>query len=224
MNTLGNVSPPGNSSKKNQQAINPFARALSESEKGAYASDTQKTNSSSDVLSEALAKTGGQIPEKTSPDKLKKQEIELKKEHKKAELRQKLHDQINPIDQSEIFSGYKERTRKELEEVRKQLKHFAKAVTKFYKEVDIQTTQTVTDQGVEGIGLKAKFAKLKAFLILLTKQINSQTTWLQQSNVRKNQMKNRKIKGGMVMGKGKAQSKAVFDMMHHERSTAYSGG
>ena len=222
MNTLGNVKPPGNSSKKSQQASNPFARALAESEKGGYADNKQSQGA--DVFSEALAKTGGQMPAESSPDELKKQEDQLKKEKKKTELRKKLHDQVNPVDQSEVFSGYKERTKKELEEVRKELKKFASSVIKFYKEVDIQTTQVVTDQGIEGTGLKAKFAKLKAFIILLTQQVESARTWLHQQNSRADKMKSRKVKGGMMMGKGKSQSKSVFDMMHHERSTAYSGG
>ncbi|MBU0576159.1 hypothetical protein KJ707_01355 [Patescibacteria group bacterium] len=225
MNTLGNIKPPGNSSKKNQQAVNPFARALAESEKGTYAGGKQQLDTSSDLFSEALAKTGGQISKNISPQELKKQEDTLKKEQKRAELHRKLHDQINPVDQAEVFSGYKERTKKELNEVRKELKKLALEISKFYKEVDIQTTQEITDQGVEGLGLKSFFKNLKAWIILLTQQVRSARTWMRQQQARANKIKSRKIKGGLMMNEGgNAESKVVFDMMHHERSTAYSGG
>jgi len=178
------------------------------------------------LFGEALARTGGQILQESSPEELEKKQADLKKEQKKAELRKKLHDQINPVNQKDIFSASKERTKKELEEVRRELKILAKEISKFYKEVDIQTTQSVVPQGVSGIGLKSYFQKLKAFIILLTQKVKSARTWMQQQQSKQKKMNNRKIKGGISVDRagGKAQeSKTIFDMMHHERSTAYSG-
>ena len=223
MNNSWNLTPPGNSSKKTQSVVNPFARALAESEKGNYGSEKPQADKN-DLFGEALARAGGQVPAENSPEELEKKQAELKKEQKKAELRKKLHDQVNPVDQKDIFSAHKERTKKELEEVRKELKVLASEISKFYKEVDIQTTQTIADQGVSGIGLRSYFQKIKSFIILLTQQVKSARTWMKKQNSIANQKKNRKIKGGMVMERGGAQeSKTVFDMMHHERSTAYSG-
>jgi len=225
MNSLGNITPPGNSGKKNQSATNPFARALAESEKGAYAGKNSQADEKNDLFGEALARAGGKIPQENSPQELKKQEAKLKKEKKKAELRKKLHDQVNPVDQEEIFSANKERTKKELEEVRKELKILASEISKFYKEVDIQTPQTVTPQGTAGLGLKSYFQKLKAFIMLLTQRVKSARTWMKQQQVKKKRMQARKIKGGMSLDGGGAQeSKTVFDMMHHERKSSYSGG
>lgn len=222
MNNSGNLTPPGNSSKKAQSASNPFARALAESEKGAFAGKNQ--DQKKNPLGEALAKTGGQIPKDKSPQDLKKEEAKLKKEQKKAELRKKLHDQVNPVDQKDIFSANAERTKKELEEVRKELKNLASEISKFYKEVDIQTTQAVVPQGSEGTGMKSYFQKLKAFIILLTQKVRSARTWMKHHNAKQKKKIGRKVKGGIDAGGGKTQeSKAVFDMMHHERSTAYSG-
>ena len=90
MNSLGNITPPGNSGKKNQSATNPFARALAESEKGAYAGKNSQADEKNDLFGEALARAGGKIPQENSPQELKKQEAKLKKEKKKAELRKKL--------------------------------------------------------------------------------------------------------------------------------------
>jgi hypothetical protein len=226
MNNSRNLTPPGNSGKKPQSAANPFARALAESEKSAFAG--KKPQDEKDGLfSEALARTGGQIPQENkedSPEDLEKKQANLKKEQKKAELRKKLHDQVNPVDQKDIFNANKERTKKELEEVRKELKILAREISKFYKEVDIQTTQGITAQGVDGTGLKSYFQNLKAFIMLLTQKVKSARTWMRAQKSKQQRMKGRKIKGGMsVGGSGAEQGKTVFDMMHHERSTAYSG-
>ncbi len=223
MNNSGNLTPPSNSKKKTQSAANPFARALAESEKSTFTNEKPQ-DEKSNLFSEALARTGGQIPKENNPENLKKRQAELKKEQKKVELRQKLHDQVNPVDQKDIFNANQERTKKELDEVRKELKILAKEISKFYKEVDIQTTQGITAQGVNGTGLKSYFQKLKAFIILLTQKVKSARTWMQQQQNKQRRMKGRKIRGGLAVGGGKIeQGKTVFDMMHHERSTAYSG-
>ncbi len=225
MNNSVNLTPPGNSNKKSQNSVNPFARALAESEKGAYANKNPQLDEQNNLFGEALARAGGQIPQERNPQEVKRQQDDLIKEQKKAELRKKLHDQVNPVDQEEVFSANKERTKKELEEVRKELKVLASEISKFYKEVDIQTTQGVVVQGVSGIGLKTYFQKLKSFIMLLTQKVKSARTWMNQQQSKQKQMKARKIRGGVAIGSGGAQeSKAVFDMMHHERSNAYSGG
>ena len=60
--------------------------------------------------------------------------------------------------------------------------------------------------------------------MLLTQKVKSARTWMQQQQSKQKRMQSRKIKGGLMIGKGAHESKAVFDMMHHERSNAYSGG
>ncbi len=223
MNNPGSLTPPGSSKKQSKSTANPFARALAESEKSTFAGKKPQ-DEKNDLFGEALARTGGQIPQENSPEELEKKQAELKKEQKKAELHKKLHDQVNPVDQKDIFSASKERTKKELEEVRKELKILAKEIGKFYKEVDIQTTQGITTQGISGTGLKSYFQKLKSFIILLTQKVKSARTWMRAQKSKQQRMKSRKIKGGMpISGGGAEQSKTVFDMMHHERSTAYSG-
>lgn len=224
MNNVTPMKPPGNNKKTSTQNVNPFAQALAEMEKTNYgAKNPANTTEPNNIFSDALAKTGGQIPQENQQDVLKKQ-ADLEKERKKAELRKKLHDQINPVHQEDIFNAQRERTKKELEAVRKELKNLASELTKFYKEVDIQVTQTVVDQGTVGTGLRSYFQKLKAFIILLTKKVRSARTWMRQHQA-KQAKKKRKIKGGLLLeGKGAQESKTIFDMMHHERNNAYSGG
>lgn len=233
MNQTGNLTPPGNK-KSSSNSTNPFARALAESEKGAYAKKGQadQLNANNDLGSfgEALAKTGGKvIPDQLaqqSPEDLLAQQEKLKEEQKKKELRKKLHDQVNPVDQAEVFSATRERTKKELQEVRKELKKLALEISKFYKEVDIAVTQDVVDPGMGGgIGIKSYFQKLRAFIILLTQKVKSARTWMKQQQAKSAKKKQRKVRGGIdAGGAGKSQeAKAVFDMMYHERSNAYSG-
>ena len=126
--------------KKATPTVNPFARALAETEK-AYGGKNHAADENQNLFGEALAKTGGKIPQEANNQDLIKQQEELQKEQKKAELRKKLHDQVNPVDQAEIFNANKQRTQKELEEVRRELKNLASEIKKFYKEVDIQTTK-----------------------------------------------------------------------------------
>lgn len=222
MNKLGNIKPPGGSSQTIGQATNPFARALAETEKSSYSHTKPPQAGDNQLLSEVLAQAGGQISPDTDPEKLQQQRAQLEAERKKQEMRKKLHDQVNPVNQKDIFNAQKIRTQKEIEEVRKELKKLAAEIKKFHKEVDIAITQNVVPQGTEGIGLKSFFDKLKSFIILLTQQVRSTQTWMQQHQA-KAKKKKRKVHGGVIMEGGKAESKAVFDMMHHERSSAYSG-
>lgn len=226
MNKLGSITPSNNSKPaKNQTGVNPFARALAESEKRTYS----KQNSSKpdhNLWSEALAKTGGEFPQEFNQQNLSPEQTEiwqqkLKEEQQRERLRQKLHDQVNPVDKREIFNAQEEKTKKDLEEVREELKKLSQEIKKFHQEVDIQLTQNVVKQGQDGIGLKSYFQKLREFIILLTKQVKSARTWMQQQNKVSHK---RKIRGGVLLtGRGPQESKAVFDMMHHERSNAYSG-
>jgi len=229
MNNLGQNNQLPGSKKSTHAATNPFARALAETEKGAYSKQDQAQSAGLNPFSEALARAGGNLPtdfspQDFSPEDMLAEQQKLAEQQRKAEMRKKLHDQVNPVDQTDIFSARRERTKKELEDVRKELKALASEISKFYKEVDIQTTLQITEQGNEGTGLKTYYQKLKAFIVLLTKKVRSARTWMQQQQSI-SAKKKRKIKGGLMMqGGGVQETKTVFDMMHHERGSTYSGG
>ncbi len=228
MNKIGLTGPGSNNKRSNKQSgVSPFARALAETEKRAY---NQKPTTDNNLFGEALAKTGGELPdsfdrsqfpfdqEALSPEDLLAQQQEVQR---KEALRQKLHDRVNPVDQQEVFNAQEKRTQEELEKVREELKKLSTEIAKFHKDIDIQVHQQVVKQGREGAGLKSFFKKLREFIILLTKQVKSARTWMQEQNKVKSR---RKIRGGILLaGRGAQESKGVFDMMHHERSTVYSG-
>lgn len=229
--------------------MDPFAKALQANNKTRTTSrvpalspeleknfNSQRPNSGTGLnpFSEALARVGGnQIADfgdygqNQSPADLEKQKKELEKQQKKEALRQKLHKEINPVDLSDLYSAQERRTKKQLEEVRKELRMFAAEVSKFYKEVDIAVFQEVVNPGKTGVGLRAYFDKLREFIKLLRQKVHSARTWLntQTAKSKKKQAKGGHNKAGIeISGQSHEQTKAVFDQMHHEQSTSYTGG
>lgn len=231
--------------------MDPFAKALqansktrTQSKAPALSPELEQNFNSSKLkpatglnpFSEALARVGGSqmaelgnLDQNLSPAELEKQQQELIKKQKKEALRQKLHKEINPVDLSDLYSAQEQRTKKQLEEVRKELRLFAVEVTKFYKEVDIATFQEVVNPGQSGAGLRAYFDKLREFIKLLRQKVHSARTWLntQTAKSKKKQANGAKRKTGAgieISGQSHEQTKAVFDQMHHEQSSSYTGG
>lgn len=180
-------------------------------------------------FSEALARTGGSSfdnldPNDVSQADLEKQKKDLEKKQKKEALRLKLHKEINPVDMRELYSAHEEKTKRELEQVRKELRLFASEITKFYKEVDVALFQEVVSPGQEGTGLRAYFDKIRQFIKLLRKKVHSTRTWMHTQNAKSKKQKHSKSRKGIeIGGQRHEQTKAVFDQMHHEQSTVYSG-
>ncbi|MCL4208498.1 hypothetical protein KJZ63_02600 [Patescibacteria group bacterium] len=229
--------------------MDPFAKALQSQSKARtgykaptlspeleknFNSQNLPQNSGLNPFSEALARTGGKsvadfgnFNQNMSEQDMERQQEELLKKQKKEALRQKLHKEINPVDLSELYSAGERRTKKQLEEVRKELRMFALEVTKLYKEVDVALFQEVVNPGQTGVGLRAYFDKLREFIKLLRQKVHSARTWL---NVQSNKSKKKRAAKGNnrtgieISGQSHEQTKAVFDQMHHEQSSSYTGG
>ncbi len=210
-------------SRQQQQAVNPFAKALSETEQSL--SRAPQANNSKNPFSEALARTGGRLTDQSlsdadqDPAEIERQRQEMIKQQKKDALRKKLHDQVNPVQTTELFSAKEKRVAEELEKTREELKLLAKELAGLRMDIDIETTKVVVNPGQQGAYYITYFQKLRAFIMLLRQKVRSARTWAKQMNAKKK--KKRKVKGGLDRGGNEA--KTVHDMMHHERSTAYSG-
>ncbi len=207
-------------------SANPFARALAESEKS-----SSKSGVSSNPFSEALAKTGGNFGDGGAGGPLsfeqwqKSQEEELKKKRQKELLKKKLHDKVNPVDTRDVFNAREREVKQEIEQLQKELKALVGQVKKFHKEVDIAATGNVADPGLTGSYHKGFFSKLRAFIILLTKQVRSARTWLHTTQAKQGKKKKKRSGPGMVVeGGASEQGKTVYDMMHHERNQQYGAG
>lgn len=209
------------SSKKKSQ-INPFAQALAEREKSNYGS-IPSNQALKHPLNEAFARTGGQgfNQNSNSPEAIAKTQKELKAKQKGEILRQKLHDQINPVDQIDVFNAREQQVKKEIEQVRKELKLLTGEIAKLNKEVDIAVTQEVVNPGQEGQYYLNFFAQLRRFIMMLRAKVKSARTWAKQMRAKKKKLK----RGPGLEFKGSRKAETVHMILdNNELNNAYSGG
>ncbi len=222
MNNNGQKKSPGTNGTS--PANNPFARALAETEKSSYNNQQSAGAAKKNPFSEALAKTGDGLTDDYLFDSeweaIQKQK--LKEEQQREALKRKLHDRVNPVDNKDLFDAREKQVKKEIEELRKELKLLSKEVAAFDRDIELTLMTETVDPG-EGKYYINFFQKLRAFIMLLRKRIHSARTWATQM-----QTKKRKKRGAGLMsleGKGgHEKTKTIYDMMHHEVSNARSGG
>ena len=152
-----------------------------------------------------------------------KQNFEALQKQKKVELkhhqmREKLHKMVNPVEQTDIFNAREEQRKKQINEVRQELKKLAEEITMFYKEIDVTLTQNVASTGISGAYHQNFFDKLRQIIIMLRQRVRSARTWAKQMKAKK---KKRGVRQGLDFNNNEA--KATHDMLHHERSSAYTG-
>ncbi|MCB9801192.1 MAG: hypothetical protein H6773_03350 [Pseudomonadales bacterium] len=209
--------------KSQQNGINPFARALAEAEKPRATSQSTPSQPQLNPFSEALARAGGNMPPASIEDRQRWQEQQLadqEKKQKREALRKKLHDQINPVDMNAVYDAREREVKREIEALRQELKMLVRDVAKFEKEVEIAVMAEVAEPGLTGKYYLNFFRNLRSFIILLRQKIKSARTWSSQFHAKQKKKK----RGGLrIDGAAHEQTKTVFDMMHHERSTVYSG-
>ncbi|KUK79711.1 MAG: hypothetical protein XD95_0182 [Microgenomates bacterium 39_7] len=203
-----------NSKSQGNASVNPFARALAESEKRTLSNATNSTNNGGANSFD----TDNQISENSlfNADQHQQQLTEQQEILKKQQMRDKLHRMVNPVEQTDIFNAREEQRKKEINEVREELKALAQEIAMFYKEVDITLTQTVVSPGQSGVYHQNFFTKLKEFIQMLREQVNSARTWARQAQMKK---KKRRYKHGLDFSGEEAKSS--HDMLHHERSNAF---
>lgn len=215
-----------NQSRKTRQGqtTNPFARALAETEKSTYNNQQSLPN---DIFSEALARSGAGVDDSFGADDefwQKQQLEELEKQKRREALRKKLHDQVNPVDNQDLFNAREQQVKKEIDELRKELKLLAQEISKFHKEVEVAVMGDVVNPGQDGTYYVNFFQQLRAFILMLRQKIHSARTWATQFQNKKSKKARR---GGLMSLEGKdshEQTKTIFDMMHHEVSNARAGG
>jgi hypothetical protein len=215
---------------KSQQnhSVNPFAKALQETESSFSGGDQQNTESN--PFSDALARTGGQMGEYPAADNqpsgpdLEAQQRDMERKQKREALRKKLHDQVNPVNTKDVFDARAKQVKEELEKTRRELHMLAKEIAALRIDVDIETMKEVAQPGQTGTYYVNFFQQLRKFIQLLTKQVRSARTWMQQSQAKSQKKKKGSKKPGLEIGGGKSEkTKTVFDTMNNERGTAYSG-
>ncbi len=182
--------------------MSPFAQAL----------ESARGGQSDQMMSDGLPDFGGH-------NRLDEQRRMLEQQ-KKERLRQQLHRQINPIEQTDIFSAKQAQVKKQIDDIRHELKLLTTELEGFNNDVEISVMANVAEPGIEGKYYFTFFQKLKEFIILLRAKIHSARTWATTMSTKK---KKRGDFGLEISGKSHEQTATVFDRMHHERSTVYSG-
>jgi hypothetical protein len=209
------------STAKQRPQVNPFAQALADSEREKSFSGNVPTPSN--PFSDALAKTGG-YDFGSQPMDMAEQQRLMEEQRKKEILRKKLHDQVNPVDATDIFNAREQQTKREIEQTRHELSLLSKEIAAFHKEIEITLMSETVAPGLEGIGYKNFFHQLRSFIMLLRQKISSARTWATQLNGKKAKKKSKSGPGLNISGEAHEKTSTVQDMMHHERSSQYSGG
>lgn len=211
--------------KANKASVNPFARALAETEQNAFSQPPRPQTEQKSPFSDALAKTGGNFGDLTngiSPDFLQRQQEDLLKEKQREALRKKLHDQVNPVDTTALFDAREREVKKQIDRLREELKLLVKDVAKFEKDVELTLMTEVVEPGQQGVYFINFFQKLRSFIMFLRQKVKSASTWLRASKGKAKKKKG-KQPGMVIGGLGHEKTSTVQDMMHHERSSSYGG-
>jgi len=201
-------------------ATNPFARALAETEKSAF--EDRVPNKS--ALSEFSNEFSDDENDEDSRNWAEQQRLAAEKQAKKEALRKKLHDQVNPVDNQDIFNAREKQVKQEIDQIRHELKLLAQELAEFHQEIDLSLMSNPAEPGITGKYYINFFQQLRAWITLLRQKVHSARTWATQANKKKSKTKKR---GGALVFEGKSgheKGKTIFDMMHHEVSNARSGG
>lgn len=228
-----------------------FANALAELERPLGDSPTGYQSNQPDknaLFSEAMARAGGNFPASTDKQSAFSQAMQAsnagrdadpfsqaleqqnqqkliedeKKRQQKEAVSKKLHDQVNPVDTHELFSARERKVSQDLEATRAEIEALARDIKKLHKEISIASAQIIVTPGDDGAYYVSFLQKLRNFIMLLRQKVKSASSWAQQAQSKKSK-KRGKTPGLEINGKQNEQTKTVFDMMHHERSNAYSG-
>jgi hypothetical protein len=211
-----------NTSRSSSASVNPFARALAEARGASHGSDNFANNPLNPHSS--AAGNNGALNEFGGADSFEQQQrmIDQQKElQKKEQLRQKLHRQINPVEQTDVFNAREAQVKKEIDNLRHELKLLVQEIKEFHTEIEIAVLSNVASPGQEGKYHLTFFQKLREFILLLRNQVHSARTWMTTFQSKKK----KKSRGGMLIENGGHQeTKSVWDRMNNERSSLYSGG
>jgi hypothetical protein len=233
-----NLTKPAASAKYGQLS-NPLARAMAETEQslGRGGDQNHQLHDNTKLFSDALSKTGGSFDFDNFPQNAdnsqsafdqsadwEQQQLEWQNQQKKEALHKKLHDQINPVDLVDVYNAKENQVKKEIDELRKELQLLVQDVKKFDKQVEVTLMTAVGHPGQEGKYYITFFQKLRSFIMLLRQKIKSASTWATQLNGKKKKKAGHFNTGMVIDGAGYEKTSTVQDMMHHERSNAYSGG
>lgn len=200
--------------KAAQKAVNPFASSLLETEHKRIGQNVADPNTNSqdknlNPFTNALLNSSGQTDQFDSADNMRKQQEALLAQRKEA-LRKKLHDRVNPVDTHELFSAREEKSKEELNQVRRELELLILDVKDLSHEISMAVSQDVVEPGSDGgVYYTNFFHQLRQLIMLLRQKVSSARSWASQMQ---NKSKRKK-------GLNYKKTKGVQDSLHNERNS-----
>jgi hypothetical protein len=174
----------GNNQSKSvtQKPANSFAGSLLENEqKNANLSTNDHNEKVVNPFANALLNSSGANRNISTPESLLKQQEETLFQQKKEALRKKLHDKVNPVNTHELFSAREEKSKEELNQIRKELELLIADIKGFNQDIEIVVAQDVVAPGSEGGSYYQNFFfQLRQFIMLLRQKVSSARSWAQQ--------------------------------------------
>jgi hypothetical protein len=165
-----------------QKPVNPFAGSLLENEQKALGgSPQQDQNKDFNPFANALLNSPGAKDDLDNPELFQKQQAEALLNQKKEALRKKLHDKVNPVNSHELFSAMEQKSKEELNNVRRELELLISDVKDLSQEIAIAVSQDIVNPGINGGDYyKNFFHQLRQLIMLLRQKVGSARSWTQQ--------------------------------------------
>lgn len=204
----------GNNHSKSasQKPINPFAGSLLENEQKIAGSASSLQADSDKVLNpfaNALLNNADGNGGADTPESLQKRQAEALLAQKKDALRKKLHDKVNPTNTHELYSAQEERSKEELNQVRRELELLIADVKDLDKEISMAVSQDVVTPGLDGgTYYRNFFHQLRQLIMLLRQKVGSARSWASQMQV----------KGKKKHGLNYKTTKGVQSSINNERN------
>lgn len=176
-----------------QKPVNPFAGSLLENEQKAASATPSigKNDEDFNPFANALLNSPGATSDFDNPELLHKQQEEALLTQKKEALRKKLHDRVNPVNSHELFSAKEEKSKEELNNVRRELELLIGDLKDLNADISIVVSQDVVNPGLDGGSYYQNFFhQLRQLIMLMRQKVGSARSWAQQM-----QTKNKKRQG-----------------------------
>jgi len=194
-----------------QKPVNPFAGSLLENEQKAAATSPSvgKNDEAFNPFANALLNSPGATSDSDNPELLRKQQEEALLAQKKEALRKKLHDKVNPVNTYELFSAKEEKSKEELNQVRKELELLINDIKDLNSDISIAVSQDVVSPGLDGGSYYHNFFhQLRQLIMLMRQKVGSARSWAQQMQV----------KGKKKQGLNYKTTKGVQSSINNERN------
>lgn len=175
----------GNNQAKSVAAkpVNPFAGSLLENEQKISNQNSSVKTDNDKILNpfaNALLNDSGRI-DTNDQETWKKKQAEALLAQKKEALRKKLHDKVNPTNTHELFSAQEEKSKIELNQIRKELELLIADIKDLNQEVTMAVSQDVVTPGFDGGSYYRNFFhQLRQLIMLLRQKVGSARSWAQQ--------------------------------------------